>query len=38
MDSIIPYSYYNENIFSLEDFFLYRAVFYIYEGEYMKAI
>lgn len=32
------YSYYYENVFSLEDFYLFRAVFYFYSKEYSKAI
>ena len=35
--SIIPYSYYNENIFCPEDFYLYRGVLNMYIGEYDKA-
>jgi len=31
-------NYYKENIFNKEDFYLYRSVFYIYSGEYEKAI
>jgi len=38
LESILPYSYYNENIFSLEDFYLYRAVFFMYQGEFEKSI
>ena len=34
---IEPYSYYKENIFGREDFFLYRAVYLFYQGEYDKA-
>lgn len=36
-EDIIPYSYYKENIFSEEDFYLYRGVMYFYAGEYEKA-
>lgn len=35
---IDPYSYYKENIFGTEDFFLYRGVMNFYIGEYEKAI
>ena len=38
MESITPYSYYNENIFGLEDMYLYRAVFQLYSMQYEKAI
>ena len=38
VNNIIPYSYYNENIFCDEDFYLYRAVLYTYAGQYEKAI
>lgn len=35
---VSPYSYYHENIFSPEDFFLYRAIFNLYGGNTTKAI
>jgi len=38
MMSISPYSYYNENIFGLEDVLLYKAVYCIYSAEYSLAI
>jgi len=38
LEGILPYSYYNENIFALEDFYLYWAVYQMYEGEYEKSI
>jgi tetratricopeptide (TPR) repeat protein len=34
---ITPYSYYRENIFSEEDFYLYRGVMFFYSGQYEKA-
>jgi tetratricopeptide (TPR) repeat protein len=34
---ITPYSYYKENIFSEEDFYLYRGVMFFYSGQYEKA-
>lgn len=36
-ESITPFSYYKENIFSEEDFYLYRAIMLFYAGEYSKA-
>lgn len=33
-----PYSYYYENIFNLEDFYLYRAVFKFYSARYEDAL
>ncbi len=33
-----PFSYYKENIFGYEDFYLYRGVMHFYVGEYQKAI
>mmetsp|Transcript_19568 Transcript_19568/g.30096 ORF Transcript_19568/g.30096 Transcript_19568/m.30096 type:complete len:139 (-) Transcript_19568:1345-1761(-) len=30
-------NYYKENIFNKEDFFLYRAIFFVYGGKYDKA-
>ena len=38
MESISPYSYYNENIFGLEDLYLYWAVYHLYAGNFDKAI
>jgi hypothetical protein len=35
---IQPFSYYKENIFGQEDFYLYRGVMHFYCGEYLKAI
>ncbi len=35
---IEPYSYYKENIFGQEDFYLYRGVMNFYIGNYEKAI
>mmetsp|Transcript_13041 Transcript_13041/g.12891 ORF Transcript_13041/g.12891 Transcript_13041/m.12891 type:complete len:148 (+) Transcript_13041:2314-2757(+) len=35
---IEPYSYYKENIFGYEDFYLYRGVMNFYVGDYPKAI
>ena len=32
------FSYYYENIFNLEDFFLYRGVFKFYQSQYAEAI
>ena len=32
LNEVSPFSYYNENIFSPEDFFLYRAVLNIYSS------
>ena len=34
---IQPFSYYKENIFGQEDFYLYRGVMHFYAGEYKKA-
>ena len=31
-------SYYYENIFSVEDFYLYRGIFYFYSKNYERAI
>ncbi|CAI2370054.1 unnamed protein product [Moneuplotes crassus] len=36
-ESITPFSYYKENIFSEEDFFLYRAILLFYSGQYDRA-
>jgi len=36
-EAILPYSYYKENIFSEEDFYLYKAIMGFYSGEYDKA-
>ncbi|CDW75599.1 tpr domain containing protein [Stylonychia lemnae] len=35
---IEPFSYYKENIFGQEDFYLYRGVMHFYTGDYQKAI
>lgn len=35
---IPKYNYYFENVFSLEDFYLYRGVTHFYSGDYDKAI
>mmetsp|Transcript_16545 Transcript_16545/g.11871 ORF Transcript_16545/g.11871 Transcript_16545/m.11871 type:complete len:80 (+) Transcript_16545:133-372(+) len=35
---IEPYSYYKENIFGYEDFYLYRGVMHFYIGDFQKAI
>ena len=35
---IEPFSYYKENIFGQEDFYLYRGVMHFYLGEYEMAI
>lgn len=32
-----PYSYYYENIFNVEDFYLYRGVFKFYQQRYVEA-
>ena len=32
------FSYYYENIFNLEDFFLYRGVFKFYQSQYIEAV
>ena len=37
-EEIEPTSYYYENIFSLEDFYLYRGVVKFYQGDYEKAV
>ena len=31
-------NYYKENIFNKEDYYLYRGIMHIYDGEYEKAI
>jgi hypothetical protein len=31
-------NYYKENIFNKEDFYLYRGVLHIYQGEHKKAL
>lgn len=36
-EAITPYSYYKENIFSEEDFYLYRGIMFFYAGQYEKA-
>ena len=36
-EAVTPYSYYKENIFSEEDFYLYRGIMLFYSGEYAKA-
>ena len=38
LKNIPLYSYYYENVFSLEDFYLYRAVFHFYSRDYQNAI
>jgi hypothetical protein len=38
LDEILSYSYYFENVFSLEDLYLYRAVYHFYKREYPAAI
>lgn len=38
MKRLKPYSYYYENIFNIEDFYLYRAVFKFYSGRYEDAL
>ena len=38
LEEIIPYSYYFENVFSLEDLYLYRAVYNFYKKDYPTAI
>ncbi len=38
LEEMIPYSYYYENVFSLEDLYLYRAVYHFYKREYPSAI
>ncbi len=38
MKQICPYSYYNENIFGLEDLYLYRAIFKVYSGDFTSAL
>lgn len=38
LDEITPYSYYYENVFSLEDLFLFRAVYKFYMKDYSGAI
>ena len=35
---IEPYSYYKENIFQVEDFYLYRAIMNIYSSNFEQAI
>ena len=37
-ESICPWSYYMENMFSLDDLFLYRGVLRFYAGKYQEAI
>ena len=32
------HSYYYENVFSLEDLYLFQSVFYFYAGDYQRAI
>ena len=36
-EQIEPSNYYRENIFSLEDFFLFKAVLFTYSGAPIKA-
>ena len=38
IEEIIPYSYYYENVFSLEDLYLFRAVYKFYMKDYAGAI
>lgn len=38
LNDIPKYNYYFENIFSVEDFYLYRGVINFYSGHYDKAI
>lgn len=38
LEALTPYSYYYENVFSLEDLFLFRAVYNFYLGEYDAAL
>lgn len=35
---IPPYSYYYENVFQLEDFYLFKAIFNFYKKDYKQAI
>jgi len=38
LDEITPFSYYYENVFSLEDLYLFRAVYKFYMKDYLGAI
>lgn len=38
LEGIPLHSYYYENVFSVEDLYLYRAVFHFFAGEYRLAI
>ena len=38
IEEIIPYSYYYENVFSLEDLYLFRAIYNFYLKDYTQAI
>jgi hypothetical protein len=41
VDSIVdicPYSYYYENVFQLEDLYLFRAVMYFFKKDYKQAV
>ena len=37
LEMILPYSYYHENIFSPEDYYLYKAILLTYAGEYESS-
>lgn len=37
-DKVDPISYYKENIFGREDFYLYRGIMHFYIGEYEQSI
>lgn len=38
LDSIPNYGYYRENIFQLEEMYLYRAIFNLYIGKFQEAL
>lgn len=38
LDKETPYGYYRENIFNLEEMYLYRSIFNTYIGNYDEAI
>jgi hypothetical protein len=38
LESMTHYSYYYENVFSLEDLYLFRAVYHFYLGDYEAAL
>ena len=38
LQAIPLHSYYYENVFSVEDLYLYRAVFHFFAGDYQHAI